>query len=1623
MSSKYDVISDVSTVASNSTNGMTLFNSSDKIDVGLGIASLGIGFAQTASLITASPETGHRAFSDKFLKGMGGLGVLVGGAATMKDGSDILGHYRQNKDWSKIPANEVFSMMGNGLATISAYTGTVAVTSAAASGAVVTAPVTAPTAAVSGTIATTTGVLSIAFAYLANKTPPEVTIGDVLKDTGKFLNDEIFSGKWITTGIEVGGGRIVEFTENMHAWSEYFSKNAKDIINNIFEGVKEFFGSFNFDFFDFNSQAFDWLPASFKEWFDMNRDGFHTFYDPLILDLDGNGISTFALDGGNFAKNAFFDFDGDGVSHATGWTTDGILVRDVNGDGIINNGTEVFGDSTLKQDGTKAKHGFDALSDFDSNADSKIDKLDALFDELKVWQDKNKDGISQIDELHTLTDLNIDSLDLNHNNANQNLQGGRLTQLSSYTKSDGKSHRMGDVDFNFSTTFSQYADRLDASEVSSAMDLAGRGKVRSLKEAMVKSDELKAIATNYQKADNKAEQMAMIDGLLSAWAKTDSTYQEYTHDIGVSQRSNRATQIFAPSMSQIIAGEHEKALQAFDDVKDKIGILDSLLGSTTQNLYYVGTQHLIQTTNTIKKSYESLREHAYAGLYPQSQNYHQFLALTDIGFDIDDGKMYLDLNRFSQHIEEQKLLSNKDGFVSVMEFLGQLRHSSQNNIMPIKHLEKVVHQISIVADDSQDSFNEWLQEVNSSLLNKLGHIGVSQRENIHNKTIVLAKEGDDSVYGTNTQDILFGGEGSDNLDANDGNDYLDGGNDNDRMSGGNGDDVLVGGAGNDHLNGGYGADIYLFTKGHGQDIIYDYQWSASQKDNPIIDVIKFADIDFDEVTVSIERGALALSGYHENDRLTIQRFMALGHQVEQFQFRDKTVSITELLTNKPIVASEYSESVNLLQWNVNLSIDGKEGDDNIATGWGDDGLFGGKGNDTLSSGLGDDHLEGGEGNDNLDADAGNDILIGGSGDDNLRGGYGADTYVFSSGHGHDVVFDQQWLSKDEVNPEDVVQFTDVRSDEISIRVERNNLILSGYRNGDQLTITSFQDKNYRIEKFEFIDQNLSLMDLLKGRLIQASQYNESINLSEWHADFSIDGKAGNDNIMTNRGNDNLSGDLGDDSLFSGSGDDILNGGVGNDHLNGGYGSDTYIFSKGHGQDVIYDDQHLNNNEVNPQDTIRFTDVESTEVSVSVENNRLVLSGYHDGDKIALHNFMGGSSYHIEQFEFSDKVINVLDLIKQKEIDSTQYNDYIDFSKWESNLSIHGGDGRDTITTGNYNDHLWGDTGNDSLSSNGGNDYLYGGQGDDTLTAGDGNDVLNGDIGNDTLNGGYGSDTYMISKGHGQDVIVDYQHFKNDEINPKDIIDFADVESNEVLLTTQNGHLILSGYHNGDRLTLQSFFSGENYHIEHFKFADKTMNVSELLIQNTIHATDSNDYLSLVSWNMDINVNGELGNDTIHAGKGDDTLLGGEGNDHLVANEGNDHLEGGTGNNHLNGGNGNDIFMVGLGQDTIMGGMGADIIKFIPDFDSLALHDTPILKIQDFNMAQGDKLDFSSLFENTQINRSNIFEHLSLENKNNHTILKLDKDGAGDEHVSQNFIDLGYHPKLQNMEQLLGNMVI
>jgi hypothetical protein len=151
------------------------------------------------------------------------------------------------------------------------------------------------------------------------------------------------------------------------------------------------------------------LWHAFKNWVAPRR-------DPLVLDLDGDGIETLGV---NATTHVVFDYDGDGVKTGTGWIKgdDGFVVLDRNGNGTIDNGGELFGDQTLVN-GVKAADGFAALSAEDTNKNGKFDAGDTNFTKVRIWQDTNADGISQAGELHTLNELGVTSINLTSTTSN-----------------------------------------------------------------------------------------------------------------------------------------------------------------------------------------------------------------------------------------------------------------------------------------------------------------------------------------------------------------------------------------------------------------------------------------------------------------------------------------------------------------------------------------------------------------------------------------------------------------------------------------------------------------------------------------------------------------------------------------------------------------------------------------------------------------------------------------------------------------------------------------------------------------------------------------------------------------------------------------------------------------------------------------------------------------------------------------------------------------------------------------------------------------------------------------------------------------------------------------------------
>ncbi|MDD5717276.1 MAG: Ig-like domain-containing protein, partial [Sulfuricurvum sp.] len=163
---------------------------------------------------------------------------------------------------------------------------------------------------------------------------------------------------------------------------------------------------------------------------------------PIILDMDGDGVHT-----GNISGGAHFDIDADGDLDSVGWSDgkDGLLVRDINHDGMINDGSELFGSSTVLHDGTTAHDGYEALRDLDGNQDNVIDSNDAAYSELKLWMDANQDGKVDDGEMMSLKDAGVESMSLKSESSLENDNGNIEGLKSSFTTTEGETHEMADV--------------------------------------------------------------------------------------------------------------------------------------------------------------------------------------------------------------------------------------------------------------------------------------------------------------------------------------------------------------------------------------------------------------------------------------------------------------------------------------------------------------------------------------------------------------------------------------------------------------------------------------------------------------------------------------------------------------------------------------------------------------------------------------------------------------------------------------------------------------------------------------------------------------------------------------------------------------------------------------------------------------------------------------------------------------------------------------------------------------------------------------------------------------------------------------------------------------------------
>lgn len=329
------------------------------------------------------------------------------------------------------------------------------------------------------------------------------------------------------------------------------------------------------------------------------------------------------------------------------------------------------------------------------------------------------------------------------------------------------------------------------------------------------------------------------------------------------------------------------------------------------------------------------------------------------------------------------------------------------------------------------------------------------------------------------------------------------------------------------------------------------------------------------------------------------------------------------------------------------------------------------------------------------------------------------------------------------------------------------------------------------------------------------------------------------------------------------------------------------------------------------------------------------------------------------------------------------NDRFDSSALDLPVTVFGGSGNDSLTTGAGSDLLSGNEGQDSLVSGGGSDQLLGGNGNDTLTSGAGTDSLDGGGGiadilmeSTTTNLALSSSQLTIGPGDGSEV-DDHINFEkaillgggaanvmnasnadipvslfggggNDVLIGSNQADYVDGQGGNDTLSARDGNDTLNGAAGIDvfrDVAYSDFVPGEirNLTLSNSSFLVKvgagTLSTDSLLgfevaditgggMRDLINASGftSTGVTTISGGGGNDVIVGTAGADMIFTLTGADSILGGGGSDSVFSGSGNDTISGGAGADNLNGQNGNDSIVGDADNDILIGGAGHDTLS-------------------------------------------------------------------------------------------------
>ncbi|MEA2879899.1 MAG: hypothetical protein QOF14_5095, partial [Hyphomicrobiales bacterium] len=1145
--------------------------------------------------------------------------------------------------------------------------------------------------------------------------------------------------------------------------------------------------------------------------------------DPLVLDLDGDGLELTRADGGN----VYFDIDHDGFAERTGWVggDDGLLARDLNGNGKIDDITELFGNA--------ATPGFGVLATLDSNGDGKINASDSAFGTLRIWCDLDGDGMTGTGELMTLAQAGVTEISLASTTpAIGSIRGNTIRAEATFTRADGSTSTIADVVLDNAQVDSRYLGDTTVSPAAAALpNLKGYGDMPDLAVAMTQDAALLSEVDAFKDLPTTTSWSALKSGaadILLHWAHVDTmTPVAMANGAFDTQKLAFLEKYFGQELAPRDGGGHPldtsvaELIASWQNVVEKAAIrlaaqgpLDPVFGGLDYDL--AQDKFVAADAATLGDIYAvaiaQLSSNPATALTEWNTSWGPELATFADSLVRHDGQA------IRADFEVQSLVRALDATTSPLD------------------LTQLASGLGLTGVQVGTSGNDSLARGTATGLQ-----------------VYVGGAGNDSFTGGVGQDVYVFGEGFGQDTIYDSESGQSG--DRIRLALLNPDDVTI------HR---VGVDLVIDVNGTNDKITIQHQYDVPTvmlsglplSGNHAIEEIQFADGTVYEPTDIATAIGLGTPGNDvldgtafsdELEGLTGDDQLRGGDGGDNYYFTlgDGNDTIQEIMSNPLLRGSDTLYLFGgITAADLHVTRVGASDDVTIGFAWAGDSItikdqfaYGPLGYQTARSP--DSRIEGfflsaGGGFTWLDLQAfvlttyateSDDITYGfgtsdefyaSAGDDLLVGFDNGDIYHFDRGSGHDTVHDQQRYPETFVSgligyswsDEDVVKF--------GSNVLPGDVTFSRTGAAPDLLITINDTGETLLIKDQFVGSKLDLFDLLGMawfNRVEEFQFANGTTLT-W------------EDVL----HQVTTGGAGNDTLYGAYYADTLDGKAGDDFMSGGNDGDTYLFGRGYGHDTIQDKQ---TNVLTPAaDTLKFG------ANISVADVTFTRDGSTNDLLVS-----------IASDDATLRIVGQYDVFESGPFGAQAF-DQIELFRWndgtvKSFATIH----TELI----------------AAAKTTGNDLIVGWHFDDTIDGG---------AGNDRLEGGNGSDNYIFTLGYGQDVISDFS--TNILAGNDDRVTFGAGIAPQDLVITRVGasdvRLSVSG--TTDSLTIEGqfnygVFNIRDHEIESFVFAGgMTWTPADLRVNYLLHA-------------------GTAGNDTIQGFWSDDLLDGGAGNDALSGGDGSD----------------------------------------------------------------------------------------------------------------------------------------